>query len=111
MEGSVGLQCPYILIGAGESQDGHHERRETKNPRTFVVKKFFSSLRRILGIRGLYNRIDGTRLLAEAAVYALGHVNVVPRGSTGSVGPLLGLNRDRLGRTYLHDRQYSFKVS
>ena len=44
----------------------------------------------------LYNSIDGTGLLAEAAINTLGHINVVARRSSTSVLARFRLDRDGL---------------
>jgi hypothetical protein len=46
----------------------------------------------------LYNGIDGAALLAQSAVDAFGHVNVVARRSPTAIHTLLGLDRDSLRR-------------
>ena len=47
----------------------------------------------------LYDGVDGARFLTEAAVDALGHVDVVASGSPTSVSASLRLDRDRLQHT------------
>ena len=64
---------------------------------TLVVQQLLPRLGGVLGIRALHNRVDWARLLAEAAVYALGHVDVVAGRAAGAVGTLLGLDGDGLG--------------
>jgi hypothetical protein len=44
----------------------------------------------------LDNGINGTGLLAESTVDALGHINIVSSGSSASVSSLLGFNGDGL---------------
>jgi hypothetical protein len=46
-----------------------------------------------------YNSINGAALLAETAVDALGHVDVVACGPPGAVHTLLSLDSDSLCRT------------
>lgn len=70
---------------------------------TLVVQQLFSRLGRVLGIRALDDGVHGAGFLAEAAVDALGHVDVVAGGSAGAVGSLLGLNGDGLGGADLMD--------
>mmetsp|Transcript_22154 Transcript_22154/g.71583 ORF Transcript_22154/g.71583 Transcript_22154/m.71583 type:complete len:253 (-) Transcript_22154:149-907(-) len=65
----------------------------------FVVKELLMSLCRILEIWPLYDSVDRACLLAEAAVDALGHVNVVTSRTTGAIRAHLRLNGDRLSRT------------
>jgi hypothetical protein len=48
----------------------------------------------------LYNCINRTRLLTQTTVDALGHIDIVARGSTRSVRSCLRLDRDRLCRTH-----------
>ena len=70
---------------------------KSKRIRTLVVQKLLSCLSSILGIRRLNNSVDGARLLAEAAVNALGHVDIVLGRSARTVSSLLSLDGDSLG--------------
>ena len=63
-----------------------------------VVQQLLARLGGVLGVGALDNGVHGARLLAEAAVDALGHVDVVAGRAAGAVGALLGLDRDGLGR-------------
>ena len=54
-------------------------------------------LRGKLVVRSLDDGIDGTSLLAETAIDALGHVDVVAGGSAGTVLAGFGLDGDGLG--------------
>lgn len=74
----------------------HHHHQQPASQLTLVIQQLLTRLSRVLGIRALDNSIDRARLLAEAAVDALGHVDVVARGAAGPVGALLGLNSDGL---------------
>ena len=65
-----------------------------------VVQQLFSCLRRILCIRALHDCVHRTRLLAVAAVDALGHVNVVSCRPPAAVLSLFGFDGNGLGRTY-----------
>mmetsp|Transcript_13687 Transcript_13687/g.41384 ORF Transcript_13687/g.41384 Transcript_13687/m.41384 type:complete len:254 (+) Transcript_13687:800-1561(+) len=62
-----------------------------------VVEQLLVGLRRVLVVRALHDRVHRTRLLAEAAEDALGHVDVVAGGLAGTVLAHFGLNRNRLG--------------
>ena len=53
-----------------------------------------------LVVRAFHNGIDGTCLLTEPAINALGHINVVSGGPTGAVFAGFGLDRNGLGGTY-----------
>jgi hypothetical protein len=44
----------------------------------------------------LHDSVHGTRLLAVAAVDALGHINVVTSGAAGTIRALFGLYSDGL---------------
>lgn len=68
---------------------------------TFVVKKLLSGLRSVLSVRRLDNRIHRTRLLAEAAVYALRHVDIIPCRAAGAVSAFFGFDCDGLSRADL----------
>lgn len=71
--------------------------------RTLVVQQLFSRLRSILGVRAFDNGVDRAGFLAEAAVDALGHVDIVACGSAGAIGTLLSFDGDSLGRADLHE--------
>jgi hypothetical protein len=62
-----------------------------------VIQQLLSRLGRILGIRALHNGVHGAGFLAEAAVDALGHIDVVAGGAARAVLALLGLDGDGLG--------------
>lgn len=62
-----------------------------------VVQQFFVCLCGKLVVGSLHNRIYRTGLLAKSAIDALGHVNVVPGGSAGTVLAGLGLDGNGLG--------------
>ena len=51
-----------------------------------------------LVVRSLHNRIHRTGLLTETTVDALGHINIVPGGSSSPVLTGLGLDGNGLGR-------------
>src|SRR5258708_27367880 len=60
-----------------------------------VVEKLLASFGGELEIRALDDRVDRAGLLAEAAIDALGHVDVVAGRSSAAVVARLGLDRDR----------------
>merc|ERR1719180_325117 len=64
-----------------------------------IVQQLLLGLSGELKVGSLHDGIDRARLLAEATVDALGHVNVVSRGSPRTVAPLLSLNCDCLSGT------------
>ena len=61
-----------------------------------VVEQLDARLGGVLKVRALDNGVDRTRLLAEAAVDALGHVDVVARCAARAVLARLGFDRNRL---------------
>src|SRR3546814_8744032 len=68
-----------------------------------VIEQFLARFGRIFEVRPLDDRIDRARFLAEAAIDALGHVDVVARraaravpGIARIIGARFGLDRDRL---------------
>ena len=61
-----------------------------------VVEQLLMCLGGELKVGPLDDGVDGAGLLAEAAVDALCHVDVVSGGSPGTVAPLLCLNSDCL---------------
>src|SRR5947199_347027 len=65
-----------------------------------VVVELLAGLGRELEIRPFDDGVDRAGLLAQAAVDALHHVDVVARGAAGAViAARAGLDGDRLGRT------------
>ena len=64
-----------------------------------VVEQLLVGLGGELEVGPLHDGVHGTGLLTEAAVDALGHVDVVSGGPPGPVRPLLGLDSDGLGGT------------
>lgn len=62
-----------------------------------VIQQLLPGLGGILGIGALDDGIDGAAFLAEAAVDAFGHVDVVAGGSAGAVLALFGLDGDGAG--------------
>jgi hypothetical protein len=62
-----------------------------------IIQQLLPRLSRVLGVRALDDGVHGTALLAEAAVDALGHVDVVTRRPSAAVFALLGLDGDCLG--------------
>ena len=61
-----------------------------------VVEQLLVGLGGKLEVGTLHDGVNRAGLLAEAAVDALGHVDVVSGGSPGTVAPLLCLNSDCL---------------
>src|SRR5579885_2297761 len=59
-----------------------------------VVEEHLARLGGELEVRPLDDRVHGTRLLAEAAIDALRHVDVVARRAPAAVGARLGLDGD-----------------
>lgn len=68
-----------------------------------VVQQLLPRLGSVLGIRRLDNGVDGARLLAEAAVDALRHVDVVAGRAARAILTLLGFDGDGLGGADLED--------
>ena len=64
--------------------------------RTRTMAHLLVGLGRVFVVRTLDNGIDGARLLAESAVDALGHVDVVARRAARAIRAHLRLNRDGL---------------
>lgn len=83
-------------VSKGPSTSTRH--RKIQLSPTLVVQQLLAGLGRVLGVGALDDGINGTRLLAEAAVDALCHVDVVAGGAAGAVGALLGLDGDGLRR-------------
>jgi hypothetical protein len=63
-----------------------------------VIQELTVRLGGVLVVGTLDNSIDGTSLLTESAVDTLGHVNIVPRGSTSTVLTFLDFNGNGLRR-------------
>lgn len=73
------------------------ERGKKKKIRTLVVQQLLSRLGGVFSVGALDNGVDGARLLAEAAVDALGHVDIVAGRTARAIGTLFGLDGDGLG--------------
>src|SRR5690606_21211386 len=65
-----------------------------------VVEQFFTSFRRELEVRPFDDRVHRASFLTEAAVDALGHVDVIARGTATAVFTRFCLDGDRLRRTH-----------
>src|SRR5476649_185550 len=63
-----------------------------------VVLQLFARLGRELEVRTLDDRVDRAGFLAEAAVDAFGHVDVVARRAAAAIVARLGLDGDGLRR-------------
>jgi len=63
-----------------------------------VVQQLLVCLCRVFVVGALNNSVDGTSLLTETAVNALGHVNIVTRSAARSILAGLSLNSNSLGR-------------
>lgn len=63
-----------------------------------IIQKLLARLCRVLGVRALHDGIHGARLLTEAAVNALGHINVVARRSSAAIFSLFSFDCDGLCR-------------
>mmetsp|Transcript_5996 Transcript_5996/g.12035 ORF Transcript_5996/g.12035 Transcript_5996/m.12035 type:complete len:206 (+) Transcript_5996:69-686(+) len=63
-----------------------------------IVQELLVRLSCVFIVGTLDNGIDGASFLAETAIDALGHVNIVPSGSTGSVFAFRNLNGNGLRR-------------
>src|SRR3978361_1772664 len=65
-----------------------------------VIIEFLAGLGREFEVRSFDDGIDRTGLLAQSAIDALAHVDVVPRGAAGAVvAARAGLDGDRQRRT------------
>src|SRR5262245_23344013 len=63
-----------------------------------VVEELLAGFSGELEVRPLDDGVDGAGLLAEAAIDALGHVDVVARRAAATVRARLGFDGDGLGR-------------
>merc|ERR1712137_1421928 len=63
-----------------------------------VVEQLLTCRGGVLSVGTLNNSIDGARLLAETAVDALGHIDIVASGPPAAVHTLLSLDSDSLRR-------------
>ena len=89
---------PVRRIGTGDRGQLRLPLVAVREQLLLVVQQLLARLGGVLGVGALDNGVHGARLLAEAAVDALGHVDVVAGRAAGAVGALLGLDRDGLGR-------------
>lgn len=89
---------PVRRIGPGNCRKLRLPLVSIRQQLLLVVEQLLPRLGGILGVRALHNGVHGTRLLAEAAVDALGHVDIVSCRPARSILTLLGFNGDGLGR-------------
>jgi hypothetical protein len=81
-------ELPFPAVAAGEQP-------------VLLVEKLFSRLHSELQIRPLDDGVNQARLLTEAAIDALDHVEVVAGGASHAVvAARVGLDGDRLRGTY-----------
>jgi hypothetical protein len=95
---SLILSLPVRRIGTSDRGQLRLPLVAVREQLLLVVQQLLPRLGGVLGVGALDNGVHGARLLAEAAVDALGHVDVVAGRAAGAVGALLGLDRDGLGR-------------
>jgi hypothetical protein len=95
---TLSYSLPVRRIGAGDRGQLRLPLVAVRQQLLLVVQQLLPRLGGVLGVGALDNGVHGARLLAEAAVDALGHVDVVAGRAAGAVGALLGLDRDGLGR-------------
>src|SRR5438477_5556415 len=97
------------IIGASGSSVGRLERERLVQfafPAVAIREQLFLVVEQLLAglggefeIRALDDRVDRTGLLAEAAIDAFRHVDVVARGAAAAVVARLGLDGDGERRT------------
>jgi hypothetical protein len=91
---SLSVRC----VGAGNRGQLRLPLIAVRKQLLLVVEKLLPCLHGVLGVGALHDGVHGARLLAEAAVDALGHVNVVAGRAARAVSALLGLDGDGLRR-------------
>ena len=82
------------------ARDRHLPPVSVREQLLLVIEQLLVRLRRELEVRALNDGIHGTSLLAEAAVNAFGHVDIVSSCATRAVLSFLRIDRDRLRGTY-----------
>src|SRR5262245_28204419 len=97
----------WMIMRSPERRVGGDIRRQRRFPPlavreqlVLVVEELLAGLGRKLDIRTLDDRIDRAGFLAEAAIDALGHVDVVARRAAAAIGTRLGLDGDSLRRAH-----------
>src|SRR5579875_736736 len=95
------LSAPSTIgrVGRQVGRDLHLPAIAIREQLLLVVKELLPRLGRKFEIRSLDDRIHGAGLLAEPAINALRHVDVVARRTTAPVGARLRLDRDGQRRT------------
>jgi hypothetical protein len=91
---SLSVRC----VGTGDRGQLRLPLVTVREQLLLVVEELLPRLHGVLGVGALHDGVHGARLLAEAAVDALGHVNVVAGRAAGAVSALLGLDGDSLRR-------------
>src|SRR3954454_17306423 len=92
------MRSPERRVGGDIGRQRGFPAVAVREQLVLVVERLLAGLGRELEVRALDDRIHRAGLLAEAAIDALGHVDVVPRGAAAAVGAGLGLDRDGQGR-------------
>lgn len=68
---------------------------------TLIVQQLLASLSSVFSVWALNDGVNGARLLAESAVDALGHIEIVAGRASRAVSTLLSLNGNGLRRADL----------
>src|SRR5262249_1070302 len=92
------ISSPIRSVGGDVGRDFGFPALAILQQLLLVVEQLLAGLGGELEVRALYDGIDRAGLLAEAAIDALGHVDVVARGAAAAVGARFGLDGDRLRR-------------
>jgi hypothetical protein len=91
---SLSVRC----VGAGDRGQLRLPLVAVREQLLLVVEELLPCLHGVLGVGALHDGVHGARLLAEAAVDALGHVNVVAGRAARAVSALFGFDGDGLRR-------------
>src|SRR3954462_12665338 len=91
-------RSPVRRVGGDVRREGLFPSVAVREQLLLVVEELLAGLGRKFEIGALDDRIDRAGLLAEAAIDALGHVDVVARGAPAAVVARLRLDGDGEGR-------------
>src|SRR6056297_952642 len=93
-----GFGAPLTIgcVGFKIGRDGPFPFVTIRKKLRLVIKQLFAGFGGVFKVWSLDDRIDRAGLLAETAINAFRHVDVVARGAAAAVLARLALDRDRL---------------
>src|SRR5215469_3242812 len=100
MAWTIMARSPVRRVGGDVGRERPFPAFAVREQLLLVVEQLLAGLGGELEVRTLDDGIDRTGLLAQSAIDALGHVDVVPGGAAAAVVARLGLDGDRQRRAH-----------